>query len=267
MGRTLWGEERDVLVEKMRINKPELWDEQVWNLSSIEEDKYVEKRIKSIVWKRIKEKVLQEFGSFKGLKIIEIGAGIGTVSLLFAMEGADVTVLDYSKKAIDSSKLLFKRKKQVANFIQMDALNLDKKLISQFDVSMSFGAAEHFKDEKRIIFIKSHLDVLKEGGVTFICVPNKWNFPYRLWMFLSQSFGRWKFGEEYPFSRAEFRKIGNMFGVKFNIIGSYLFGNNFLIKKRLRNFVGLTESTKINNEFGTPLDKYFSPSIIAVVKK
>jgi len=251
----------------MKINKPELWDEQVWNLSPNEEDRYVERKLKSMIWKRIKKRVIKEFGSFKNLKTIEIGAGMGTISLLFAMEGANVTVLDYSKKAIEASKLFFKRWKQKAKFVQMDALNLDKKLIDKYDVSMSFGAAEHFKDEKRIKFIKAHLDVLKEGGVTFICVPNKWNLPYRLWMFLSQTFGKWKFGEEYPFSRAEFRRIGKMFGVKFDIFGSYLFSSNFLIKQRLRKFVGLNPSSKLHHEFGTPLDKYFSQAIIGVTRK
>jgi len=249
-------------------NTPEVWDK-VWSPLSEEEDRYyLDKHRKSIEWARIKSRVLKKFGSFKGIKSIEIGAGEGLTSLLFALEGAEVTILDFSPEAIKSSKLFFKRNNIKANFILMDALNLDKKLLSKYDVSMSFGTAEHFSGDNRIKFIQAHFNVLRKDGITFISVPNKWNLIYRLWKFLSQSFGRWQFADEFPFSRAEFRSIGKKLNVKFDIIGGYLFHSHFLIKRRLRKFFGFNQfPKKVNYEIGTPLDKYFAQTIVAIAKK
>ncbi len=250
-------------------NTPKLWDT-IWVPSLDKEEKFrLEVEKKSIQWKRIKEKVLNEFGSFKNLKSIEIGAGQGNYSLLFALEGAKVTVLDYSPKAIESSKRFFKKNKMKANFIQMDALNLDKRLLSKFNVSMSFGTAEHFSGEKRIKFIKSHFDILKKDGITFISVPNKWDFRYRVWKFLSESFNRWKFGEEYPFSIREFKKIGKEIGKKFEFIGAYLFNTPFLFLLRIKKLFRIEyyNTKNIKQQIGTVFDKYFSQFIVAVGKK
>ena len=256
---------------EMRKNTSLLWNENVWKGFSEEEDRYhLEKERKSIQWRRIKKRVLENFGTFKGLKTIEIGAGRGTISLLFALEGAEVSVLDYSEKAIESSRVFFRRHNINANFITMDALNIDKGFEGKFDVSMSFGTAEHFLGEKRLRFIKSHIDVLREGGITFIAVPNKWNLFYDLWKFLSESFGRWRFGEEYPFSVFEFRKIGRFFGRKFSYEGVYLFESSFNLPGRIRKILGVKRNystSGLRNQLGTPFDKYFSRTIIAIAKK
>jgi 2-polyprenyl-3-methyl-5-hydroxy-6-metoxy-1,4-benzoquinol methylase len=248
-----------------------LWDTQVWtDIPTEKEDKYrIEFEKKSIQWKRIKKTVLKEFGSFKNLKTIEIGAGRGTYSLLFALNGAEVTILDYSQKAIDSSKLFFERNGIKANFITMDALKIDENFAGKYDLSMSFGTAEHFLGEKRINFIKSHFDVLRKGGITFICVPNKWNPPYSVWKFLSERMGRWKFGEEYPFSVLEFKKIQKKIRKKFKYEGVSLFDTPFNILERIDSFFGFKEQYNLKNihrHIGTPLDGYFSRTIMAVGK-
>lgn len=254
---------------KMQNNTTKLWDD-VWSsISDDEYEYYLKVERKSIQWKRIREFVINKFGSFKNIKSIELGAGQGTYSMLFAIEGASVTILDYSKKALNLSKMLFKRHKVKANFIQMNALNIDKKLFSKFNVSMSFGTAEHFSGRKRIKIIQSHFDVLKENGLTFIAVPNKWNIIYLLWKFLSQSLGRWKFGEEYPFSILEFRKIEKRINRKFDFIGAYLFATHFNFLRRAKKLLGIKEQydvDKVYYQIGTPLDKYLSRTIIAIGK-
>jgi 2-polyprenyl-3-methyl-5-hydroxy-6-metoxy-1,4-benzoquinol methylase len=44
-----------------------------------------------------KKLVLQKFGSFSNLEVIEIGAGIGTNAALMARRRVNVTALDFSK--------------------------------------------------------------------------------------------------------------------------------------------------------------------------
>ena len=59
-------------------NTPKLWDN-LWGIDiSEEEDRLaLAKEEKSIRWERIENVVLKEFGSFKDLNILEIGAGSG----------------------------------------------------------------------------------------------------------------------------------------------------------------------------------------------
>ena len=248
----------------MEKNTVQVWDKVQEH--SIEQDRYsIRKVLNSLEWRRTKKLILDKFGSFKGLKSIEIGAGQGKHSVVLALKGVDVTVLDYSKSALEASKILFKRFNCKGKFILMDALNLDKKLLSKFDISMSYGTAEHFIGEKRTKFIKTHFDVLKKEGITFISVPNKLNLPYRTWMFLSQIFGKWRYGEEYPFSIWELKKIGNKIGKDFSVFGSNLFFTKFQFIRRIKKFFlgndGFYKSSK--ERFATPLDKYLSQTIIA----
>tara|TARA_Y100001968_G_C18783814_1_gene447946 strand:+ start:156 stop:434 length:279 start_codon:yes stop_codon:yes gene_type:complete len=92
----------------MDENTPKLWD-RLWdnNIHDYEDQLSIATEEKSIRWNRIKQFVLKEFGSFKNLKTIEIGAGVGTYSALMAREGADVTLLDYSNKALQRSQEFF----------------------------------------------------------------------------------------------------------------------------------------------------------------
>ena len=254
----------------LKENTPQLWD-CVWRPYTEEQDRYnIIKTQHSIRWKRIKKEIRQRFGGFKGLNVIELGAGQGTYALLFALKGAKVTVLDYSKKAIESSKLLFKRHNCNAKFINSDALNLNKKLFSKFDVAMSFGTAEHFIGKNRFKFICAHFNAVKQGGTVLISTPNKWNPIYSLWKFLSQSFNRWNFGIECPFSRTEWKRVGKILKCNFKFMGGSLFIDTFKTKSRIRKFLGIKESKdvkKIKYEIGTPLDKYFSRSLMVISTK
>ena len=214
---------------------------------------------------------MKRFGSFKGLNTIELGAGSGTNSLLFAKRGADVTVLDYSKKALERSKEFFRRNNTRANFVLCDALNLDKSLLNKYDVAMSFGTGEHFEGNNRIKIIKSHFDVLKKGGLTLICLPNRANLPYMVWKFLSQATGRWRWGVEIPFSRNELKRIMALLGREGYFMGDCIFSsfevlNPWKIVRRILRIGDRWDLNKIKKQRGTFLDEYFSPYITLIGK-
>ena len=95
-------------------NTSELWDD-CWNRKvSFQADRFnLAKEEKSVRFQRIEKIIINGFKSFNTLKVIEIGAGAGTNAALFAKRGADVTILDYSKKALSRSREFFERNKQL----------------------------------------------------------------------------------------------------------------------------------------------------------
>jgi len=251
------------------MGEEKVWD-RVWEGDSDESgDFYLERTKRSNEWLEIKKNVINNFGTFKKIKVINIGSGRGTYSLLFAMEGAKVVLLDYSKEAIERSKRFFRKHNKKGEFILGSVLNLDRKMLNKFDVVMSYGVAEYFDGKDRAKFFKTNFNLLEDKGMVIISVPNKVNPFYRLWKFLSETSGRWKFGEEYFVSKSEFKEIGKEFNVKLEFIGSYLFDTHFNFKKRLMSFFGrkVYDLRNIGRQFRTPLDKYFSKTIVAVYTK
>ncbi len=81
-------------------------------------------------WDSLSEEIFQtlrkEVGDFKGKKILEAGSGSGRISLRMALEGAEITLLDYSLKALEVSRRNFLKKYGIeASFIQADLREKD----------------------------------------------------------------------------------------------------------------------------------------------
>ncbi|HEX7082180.1 MAG TPA: class I SAM-dependent methyltransferase [Gammaproteobacteria bacterium] len=205
-------------------NTADLWN-RVWTKpASVDKDLFrVAKEERLIRWQRIEAIVIARYGAFSNLSVIELGAGRGTNAALMAQRGAKVAVVDYSETALERSRRLFDSLGLRVELILQDALDLPARLCGRYDVSMSFGLAEHFLDEKRRAILKAHFDLLKDGGITFISVPNRSNPPYRLYKWITERTGRWSVGEEYPFSRAELERWCASFGVsEFGFFGDSL---------------------------------------------
>jgi len=131
-------------------NTARLWDD-FWGAGvSEKEDLFsLAKEEHSIRWQRIEKIVVEEFESFQGLNVIEIGAGAGTHAALMAKKGARVTILDSSERALSRAQELFSRIGLTAEYINEDALSLSQSLSGVYDISMSFGLAEHFRGDER----------------------------------------------------------------------------------------------------------------------
>jgi 2-polyprenyl-3-methyl-5-hydroxy-6-metoxy-1,4-benzoquinol methylase len=179
----------------------------------------VEKAEKSLVWASI----LDSLGgvSIDSLHAIEIGAGAGTISAVFARNGAQVTVLDYSQEALDVSAALFESFGLKHESLLSDALNLPASLLGRFDVAISLGLAEHFENEDRTRIVRAHFDLLRPGGLAILTVPNRFCLPYRMWKKRREVMGKWHFGMELPYSRGEISSICHALGVTdFHITGT-----------------------------------------------
>jgi len=100
----------------------------------------------------------------KNLDILDIGAGTGRYSVLFANEGHNVTAIEYVKKNVSQIKL----KSDKVNAKQGNALNLKLK-DNSFDIVLLFGPAYHlFSHEDKLKAISEAKRVCKPNGHIFI---------------------------------------------------------------------------------------------------
>jgi 2-polyprenyl-3-methyl-5-hydroxy-6-metoxy-1,4-benzoquinol methylase len=259
-------------------NTPEAWNK-FWANTAIDKEGDIfalAKEEHSVRWKRIKAALLAEMGTLNGLRVIEIGAGAGSYGALMAKEGAVVTVLDYSDVALNRAHQFFERNELSAEFVKKDALSLTGDLLGVYDVSMSFGLAEHFVSDARLKIFKAHFDVLRKGGMAFISVPNRHNLPYRIFQFVAERGGYWSWGKEDPFSRREFASMCKEIGVtEYGFLGESIwlsleFVNPF--NKRYLRLLGISkhinlDPARIRHERGTWLDQYLSYALVLCGKK
>lgn len=154
-------------------------------------------------WAMIVERLESAFGGLEGLKTIELGSGRGDLSVLLARRGAHVTLFDASDRALDQARRRFDRLGLPARFERGDMLGALDEQRDRFDVALSSGVIEHFRDGDRTRVIRAHRDVLRVSGMAIISVPNAWCLPYRLWKFYLEIRGCWPYGMEIPYSRRE----------------------------------------------------------------
>jgi 2-polyprenyl-3-methyl-5-hydroxy-6-metoxy-1,4-benzoquinol methylase len=182
---------------------PEIWDK-VWrdySLADFEIDLAQERD--SIRFQYILDCVTRDFGGFRDLKVVEIGAGRGLVTLLMCQLGANGTVIDYSEDALTVAREFYSHFGVEVSTVCMDAFDLSKDLHQAYDISMSFGLAEHFSGARRQAIFQAHSDLLRTNGMSFISVPNAACFPYRVFKATAEALDLWRLGTEIPFTRQE----------------------------------------------------------------
>lgn len=242
-----------------------IWDK-IWQTTDFDlnqDKKKLRDEENTVRWKKIEKVVKKNFRTFKNLEVIELGCGLGDISLIMKLKKANVTLVDYSQDALDKAKIRFKAHNVMAKFIQADIFDLPKELNNKFDLAMSFGVAEHFKGVQRKKVIKGHQIVLCNNGLTMISVPNKYCLPYRLWKRKMQKNNTWNYGLEIPYTRKELLKLSKELKFKSaRIFGGSLISDidNFLLNNKLRKILK-------NSEIGFIWDNYLAYPIILMAKK
>jgi 2-polyprenyl-3-methyl-5-hydroxy-6-metoxy-1,4-benzoquinol methylase len=85
-----------------------------------------------------------DFEKWKGKKVLEIGCGIGTDSINFARNGAELTIVEFSDKSLEICKKRFEVFDLKANFYCGDVEKLSEFLpIEEYDLIYSFGVIHH----------------------------------------------------------------------------------------------------------------------------
>ncbi|MFC1581177.1 class I SAM-dependent methyltransferase, partial [Thermodesulfobacteriota bacterium] len=178
----------------------------------------------------IKQTIESSYGTFSGLKSIELGGGLGKMSVLFSLLGAKTTLVDYSPKQLKRAEYVAKKFQINSVFILKNILQLPKSFSGAYDVSMSFGTAEHFFGVERQKVFHVHSEVLRKGGLCIIWVPNRYGFFYHFGVLARKTFKRAVSKiDEIPFTRKDLRRRAERLRLKeIKIIGGEMLKNDFL---------------------------------------
>lgn len=178
------------------------------------------------------EPYILDFARFKetrGLRLLEIGVGLGADHQQFAEAGADLWGIDLTERAIEHTRQRLAAFGLKSNLAVGDAENLDFPDES-FDLVYSWGVLHHSPDTPKAI--AEVWRVLKCGGRASIMIYHKWSLigfmlwvryalvELRPWLTLNQIYARYL---ESPgtkaYSVAEARKLFSAFSeVKIGII-------------------------------------------------
>jgi SAM-dependent methyltransferase len=126
---------------------------------------------------------------------LDIGCGLGTESLNFALAGAEVTLVDLSKTSLELCKKRFELYGVKGTFVVGNAEELSEILpqenvSNKFDLIWAFGAIHHTPHPEKIV--EQMKKLLKEGGEIRAMVYSK--VSYKLF-FLMKETGVWDFSK------------------------------------------------------------------------
>jgi 2-polyprenyl-3-methyl-5-hydroxy-6-metoxy-1,4-benzoquinol methylase len=247
-------------------SQPEVW-EAVWRNTGLTEER-VRRKIAfeqtTLRWKAIRDAFKANFRTLKGLRTIELGAGTGDISLLLALEGAVVTLLDANEKALAIAAFQFGVFDIEPHFVTGDFFDLDRSLLGKFEAAVSYGVMEHFEGPDRVMACRSHVQVLRPGGMVAISVPNAHCLPYRVNKWWRETRGTWAWGLELPYTRSELNRVAKAIGLN----SWFIHGSSFLRdwdQFLLTPITGrITWHTGLIFEQKTPFDNYFGHALTLI---
>lgn len=110
--------------------------------------------------------------NFRNLPCVECGCGGGYESGLMSKEGAAVTILDYSKKALGYARIVSKRLGVLGKikFVCDDIFNFTTE--NKYSLVWNCGVIEHYPDIEIVQIIKKMMALAMKNGLVIITVPN-----------------------------------------------------------------------------------------------
>jgi SAM-dependent methyltransferase len=121
--------------------------------------------------------IAADFASARGLKVLEIGCGLGTDGAQFAEAGADYTGVDLTEAAVELARKRFEFFDLPGKFQTADAENLDF-ADESFGLVYSHGVLHHTPDTQKAID-EIHR-VLRPGGRAVVMLYHRDSYNYRV---------------------------------------------------------------------------------------
>jgi ubiquinone/menaquinone biosynthesis C-methylase UbiE len=118
-----------------------------------------------------------DFAGARGLRVLEIGCGLGTDGAQFARAGADYTGVDLTDAAVELARKRFEMFGLAGTFRTADAEHLDF-ADDSFDLVYSHGVLHHTPDTARAVS-EVHR-VLKPGGRAVVMLYHRNSYNYRV---------------------------------------------------------------------------------------
>ena len=118
-----------------------------------------------------------DFASTRGLRVLEIGCGVGTDGLQFARAGATYTGVDLTEAAVELARKNFASAGMAGDFRVSDAENLDF-ADESFDIVYSHGGLHHTPDIEAAV--REIHRVLKPGGRAIVMLYHRGSYNYRI---------------------------------------------------------------------------------------
>lgn len=115
---------------------------------------------------------LAQFGQAKGLKVLEVGVGLGADHQQFAAAGAELYGIDLTERAVDHTRQRLAAFGLTSHLAVGDAENLDF-ADESFDRVYSWGVLHHSPDTPKAV--AEVWRVLKHGGEASIMIYHKWS--------------------------------------------------------------------------------------------
>ena len=117
------------------------------------------------------EAVLATIDPEPGMRLLEIGCGMGRFSLLLAEEGFEVTAVDLSPALL--AELANHDPSGSVSTVCCDAAELDRHVEGPFDAAVGFFFLHHLDDLEPVL--RAAARVLSPGGRVAFCEPNAFN--------------------------------------------------------------------------------------------
>ena len=205
---------------------------------------------------------LIDYKKLKGKKVLDIGCGSGWVTEQFARMGSEVTAIDLTPKAVETTKRRFELFNLKGNILEADAENLPFS-DNYFDYVSAWGVLMHTPDTDKAI--NEIWRVLKPGGEAGAMMYHKNSFKWWYFIWFGKGIVRLKL------LKYSLQELSDRYSD-----GAYTGGNmhtKFYTKKEFHNLWKKFETVKIgvHDNFGTidqlphrtlPLAKYLFPAFL-----
>lgn len=153
------------------------------------------------------------FGDLRDKKVLEVGSGGGQSSAFLASKGAEVYLLDISKKSLQFSKKYFALKRLPVRLYHQNAFSM-KFAPESFDYVWNGGVIEHFNDKQKILMLKKMWKLVKPGGKLLVSVPNAHDIPFMVAKKILELRGKWSFGSEDDLTIRRMKNLARLAGIK-----------------------------------------------------